>query len=201
MSHVCYLAYQVSERRPARYQDRVPVDYAKLRGDNPVMASLFAEMKRRGIILDATLRVYVAAEAAAKPGGKPYHCTADLAGRLADQARRAGVTISAGTDGHTERYQPYPALHDEIQLLVEKAGMSPLQAIRAATLVGAMTMKQDKVMGSILPGKLANMIVLERNPLERISNLRSVMLTVKRGHRFPRLSFRPIAADEASNDD
>jgi imidazolonepropionase-like amidohydrolase len=71
MSHVCYLAYQVSERRPARYQDRFPVDYAKLRGDNPVMASLFADMKRRGIILDATLRVYVAAEASARPGGKP----------------------------------------------------------------------------------------------------------------------------------
>jgi imidazolonepropionase-like amidohydrolase len=79
--------------------------------------------------------------------------------------------------------------------------MSPLQAIRAATLVGAMTMKQDREMGSVAPGKLANLVVVERNPLENIRNLRTVLLVVKRGHRFARLSFRPIAAEEASDDE
>jgi imidazolonepropionase-like amidohydrolase len=202
MSHVCYLAYQASERRPARYQDRFPVDYAKFRGgDNPVMASLFGEMKRRGIILDATLRVYSAAEAAARPGGKPYHCTAELAQRLTNQAWRAGVTISAGTDGHSPASAPYPALNDEIELLVQKAGMPAAEAIRSATLVGAMTMKQDKVMGSIAAGKLANMVIVEENPLEDIRNLRTVLMTVKRGHRFPRPMWRPITREEASDED
>ena len=202
VSHVCYLAYQASERRPASYQDRFPVDYSKFRnGDNPVMAALFAEMKQRGTILDATLRVYVEADRTTRPGGKPYHCTPDLAERLAKQAVRAGVTISAGTDGHSARDNPYPALNDEIELLVEKAGMKPIEAIRAATLVGAMTIRQERSMGSIAPGKLANMVVLERNPLENIRNLRSVLLTVKRGHRYARLSWRPIARDEAADDD
>jgi imidazolonepropionase-like amidohydrolase len=158
-------------------------------------------MKRRGIILDATLRVYVAAAASARPGAKPYHCTPDLAARLANQAWREGVTISAGTDGHTLAVNPYPALHEELELLVEKAGMPPAQVIRSATLVGAMTIGQDKAMGTIAPGKLANMVVVEKNPLENIRNLRSVLLTVKRGHRFPRLMFRPISREEADDDD
>jgi imidazolonepropionase-like amidohydrolase len=202
VSHVCYLAYQASERRPASYQDRFPVDYARFaHGDNAVMTGLFREMKRRGIILDATLRVYVAAERAARPGGKPFHCTADLAGRLANQALREGVAISAGTDGHTQASQPYPALHEELELLVAKAGMSPLQAIRAATLVGAKTIGEEQLMGSIAPGKLANLVVVERDPTADIGNLRTVVLTVKRGHRFARLQFRPIARDEAGDDD
>jgi imidazolonepropionase-like amidohydrolase len=202
VSHVCYLAYQASERRPASYQDRFPVDYAKFaKGDNAVMAAVFREMKRRGIILDATLRVYVAAERSARPGGKPYHCTADLAGRLANQAWREGVTISAGTDGHTGPGEAYPALHDELELLVARAGLSPLQAIRAATLVGAMTIGQERQMGSIAPGKLANLVVVQRDPLMDIGNLRTVVLTVKRGHRYPRLMFQPIGRDEAGDDD
>jgi hypothetical protein len=204
VSHVCYLAYQASERRPGAYRDRFPVDYARFaQGDNPVMTALFREMKRRGIILDATLRVYVAAEraAAARPaGGKPYHCSADLAGRLANQAWRAGVAISAGTDGHDAAANPYPALHEELELLVDKAGIPPAQVIRAATFVGAMAIGQEKEMGSIAPGKLANMVVVEKNPLDNIGNLRTVVLTIKRGHRFPRLLYRPIGRDEAEDE-
>ena len=204
VSHVCYLAYQVSARRPASYQDRFPVDYASFaRGDHPAMTALFREVKRRGIILDATLRVYVAAEraAASRPAGKPYHCTAELAAKLANQAWREGVTISAGTDGHSAPTDPYPALHEELELLVGKAGMPPAQVIRSATLVGAMAMGQEQAMGSIAVGKLANMVVVEKNPLDDIRNLRSVLLTVKRGQRCPRLQFRPIARDEVNDED
>jgi imidazolonepropionase-like amidohydrolase len=44
-------------------------------------------------------------------------------------------------------------------------------------------------MGTIEPGKLANMVVLERNPLDNVRNFRSVELTVKRGRTFPRGNF------------
>ena len=43
--------------------------------------------------------------------------------------------------------------------------------------------------------------VVEKNPLDDIRNLRSVLLTVKRGQRFPRLQFRPIARDEVNDED
>ena len=140
VSHTCYLAYQLSDPVPQSYQQRFPVNQAALAGgDNPVMARLFREMRRRGIILDATLRVYAEADrrAAAAPGGRPYHCTLDIAARLTDQARREGVAIAAGTDGVTARDDPFPALFEELELLVSRAGLSPAEAIHAATMVNA----------------------------------------------------------------
>jgi imidazolonepropionase-like amidohydrolase len=46
-------------------------------------------------------------------------------------------------------------------------------------------------MGTITPGKLANMVVLSANPLEDVRNMRSVVLTVKRGREFPRSNYGP----------
>jgi imidazolonepropionase-like amidohydrolase len=202
VSHVCYLAYQASPRRPASYQDRFPVDYARFeRGDNPVLAALFRDMRRRGIILDATNRVYVAAERRALPGGKPFHCTAGLAQRLTNQAWRAGVSISAGTDGFAARTSSYPALHEELELLAGEAGIPPADVIRSATLIGARAMGQERAMGTISPGKLANMVVVERNPLENIANLRSVVFTVKRGRRFDRADYVPVTGAEMAGEE
>jgi imidazolonepropionase-like amidohydrolase len=201
VSHVCYLAYQASPRRPASYQDRFPVDYARFEGgDNQAMAALFGEMRRRGTILDATDRVYVAAERRAS-GGKPYHCTADLAARLTNQAWRAGVAISTGTDGYAAHASLYPSLHEELELLAGKAGMPPGDVIRSATSIGARAMGQERSMGTIAPGKLANMVIVARNPLENIANLRSVLFTVKRGRRFDRAAYRPVTEAEMAGEE
>lgn len=201
ISHTCYLAYQVHQRRPASYQARSPIDPAPFaNGDNSVMARLFAEMRRRRIVLDPTLRVYREVERRAAPGRPPY-CTLDLAARLTDQARRAGVLISAGTDGDTPRAAPWPALFDELELLVSRAGMTPLEAIRAATQIGALTIGQERTMGVIAPGTLANLVVLERDPVADIANMRSVLFTVRRGRRFDRADYRPIAREEMPDND
>lgn len=198
ISHTCYLAYQLSDPRPQSYQERFPVDYSAFEGgDNEVMAGLFREMRRRGIILDATLRVYAEADRrAAAPGGRPYHCTLDLAGRLTDQARRAGVDIAAGTDGSTPRENPWPALIEELELLVDRAGLTPTEAIRSATAIGAATIRQQERMGTVEPGKLANLLVLADDPIADISNFRTTVFTVKRGRRFDRSEFRPPAPEE-----
>jgi cytosine/adenosine deaminase-related metal-dependent hydrolase len=202
ISHTCYLAYQLSDPRPASYQDRFPVNYAAFaNGDNAVMAGLFAEMRRRNIILDATLRVYAEGDRrAAPPGGRPYHCNLDLAARLTDQARRAGVRVSAGTDGRTARAAPWPALFEEIELLVSRAGFSPGAALRAATEGSAAAAGQADRMGRIAPGMLANFMVLRSSPLADVRNLRSLFFTVKNGRRFDRNDFRPIARDEIQDD-
>jgi imidazolonepropionase-like amidohydrolase len=190
VSHTCYLAYQPMARRPDSYQHRFPVDFSLFEGgDNPVMAALFADMHRRGTILDATLRVYEGVEAAARQAGKPPQCTLALAARLTNQAWRAGVPISTGTDGDTPRDYPWPAVFDEFELLAGAAGLPPAAVIRAATLTGAAAMGRQKEMGSVEPGKLANLVVLAKNPLEDIRNLRSVVLTVKRGREYPRGDF------------
>lgn len=193
VSHTCYLAYQAMATRPDSYQHRFPVDYSLFEHDNVVMASLFAEMHRRGTILDATNRVYEGVEAGARQAGKTPPCTVALATRLTNQAWRAGVAISAGTDGETPREQPWPAVFDEFELLAGPAGMPPEAVIRAATLTGARAMGQEKQMGSIEAGKLANFAVLAMNPLEDVHNLRTVVLTVKRGRRFPRTDYNQEA--------
>src|SRR3954470_1310734 len=144
VSHTCYLAYQAMAKRPDSYQHRFPVDYSLFESDNPVMASLFTEMHRRGTILDATNRVYEGVEAGARQAGKTPQCTVALATRLTNQAWRAGVAISAGTDGETAREQPWPAVFDEFELLAGPAGLPPEAVIRAATLTGARAMGQEK---------------------------------------------------------
>ena len=55
-------------------------------------------------------------------------------------------------------------------------------------------------MGTIAPGKLANMVILSRDPLADIANMRSVVLTVKRGRDYPRDDFRAVRAEELARD-
>ena len=186
VSHSCYLAYQAMDRRPESYQQRFPLAASLFRRDNAVMAKLFADMVERGTVLDATLHVYREVEAAAKEQGKPPLCTVALAGKLTNQAYRAGVTISAGTDGDTDAGDPWPALFDELELLNHSAGLPPSAVVKAATLNGAKAAGQEQEMGTIAVGKLANLVVLTANPLEDVKNFRTVVLTVKRGRAFQR---------------
>ena len=205
ISHSCYLAYQVSNPRPLTYKDRRPVEAAKLiGGDNPEMEKLFRTMAAKGIVLDATLRVYqeyderLSRNPAMKP--KPY-CALDVAAALTAQARRAGVTIVTGTDGVPPRAHPWPALYDELLLLNRRAGMSAAEVIRAATLEGAKVIGQEREMGSIEAGKLANFIVVAKDPLADLANLQSIRFTVKRGALLERAKYTPITAQEMPNDD
>jgi imidazolonepropionase-like amidohydrolase len=189
VSHVNYLAYQAMARRPQSYEARFPIDYALFAGgDQPAMAALFGEMRRRGIILDATIRVYAEREKQAAAKGEAPRGATELASRLTWQAWRAGVAISAGTDGETPDKDRWPAVIEEMELL-GRAGLPPLEVIRAATLTGARTMRREREMGSVAAGKLANLVVLARNPLDGLANLRSTLLTVKRGREYPRADF------------
>jgi imidazolonepropionase-like amidohydrolase len=87
----------------------------------------------------------------------------------------AGITIVAGTDG--------PAgvtLHRELENYVA-AGIPAPEALKMATLVPAQVMKHDKDLGTIVPGKLADFILVDGDPTTRISDIRRVILTVKDG--------------------
>ncbi len=190
VSHTCYLAYQAMAKRPDSYQHRFPVDASLFEHDNPVLAKLFADMRRRGTILDATVHVYREVEAAAKKQGKPPLCKVALAAKLTNQAYRVGVEISTGTDGDTPLGEPWPSLFDEFQLLHDAAGLPPMAVLQAATINGAKAAGADKEMGTIAAGKLANMVVLSANPLQDVRNLRSVVITVKRGKAYRRGDYR-----------
>jgi len=92
---------------------------------------------------------------------------------------RAGIPIVAGTD----QVVPGHSVHREIELYV-KAGFTPMEAIQAATIVPARAMKLDKEAGTVEAGKRADLIILDRNPLSDISNIRSVKTVVTGGRVF-----------------
>ncbi|MFN3524304.1 MAG: amidohydrolase family protein [Phenylobacterium sp.] len=199
VSHTCYLAYQLNAKKPGSYQDPTPVEGAAFaNGVPPQMSAIFARMKAEGVILDATTRVYVEAEEAhARTGkGRPPRCASTLGFELTAQAYRAGVQIAAGTDGETDWREPYPSLHEELELLSRKVGMPNLEVIRSATQIGARAMGQEAQMGTVEPGKLANLVFVKADPVADIANLRTVAFTVKRGAVYKREAYRPITAEE-----
>jgi imidazolonepropionase-like amidohydrolase/Tol biopolymer transport system component len=99
--------------------------------------------------------------------------------RGANQLHEAGVSVQMGAHGQREGL----AAHWETWMF-QAGGMTPMEALRASTLDGAKYLGMDKDIGSIEPGKLADLIVLDRNPLENIRNTHSVRYTVVNGRVF-----------------
>jgi imidazolonepropionase-like amidohydrolase len=184
ISHACLLGYQVTVPPLLSYEDRRPVDAAKVLQPNEEIDALLANIKGHGTILDATLDVY-------DSDPHPKSCPAGVSDYLARAAYRAGIAISAGTDDDPDWTQVDSRLDNEIALLVEKVGMTPAEALRSATLIGARTLGLEKDTGTLEVGKLANLVVLRRDPLANIANLRSVDFVVRRGARFSRSRYRP----------
>ncbi|MBS0419765.1 MAG: amidohydrolase family protein [Proteobacteria bacterium] len=99
----------------------------------------------------------------------------------------AGVVINAGSHGQLAGL----ALHWEMWLL-SQGGMSNLRVLRTATLNGANSLGVDAELGSIEPGKLADLIVLDRNPLEDIHNTSSVHYTMVNGRLYDAATMNEI---------
>ena len=93
---------------------------------------------------------------------------------------RAGVTLLAGTDSPEPYCPPGFALHDELVLLVE-SGLPPAAALKCATLNNARALNQAKNLGSIEVGKIADMVILNANPLSDIRNTRTINRVIHRG--------------------
>ena len=100
--------------------------------------------------------------------------------KIAEFLRRfvqAGGKIAAGTDSG---YMPGLSLHHEMQMLVD-IGIPPMQAIQGATLWGAESFGQGQELGSVQAGKLADLTVIEGNPLTDISTTRNIRIVIKDG--------------------
>ena len=93
--------------------------------------------------------------------------------------KRAGVPIIAGTDQGIPGF----SLYRELELYVQ-GGMTPLEAIQTATTVPARVLKHEHDMGSVEPGKRADLIVLDADPLLNIHNIRTVRYVVAGGRLF-----------------
>jgi hypothetical protein len=161
----------------ARSEGRYRV-FAGLDLDGPEARALWAIIGRRRPFIDPTLAVFERRPRVSDDKAKPAVVATRAEGfrKMLDATRRAadaGARIVMG--GHSG--VPFAARGEapwrEIELLVE-AGLTPMQAIQAATANGAAFLGRDRDLGTVEPGKLADLVVLSGNPLARISDVRTV---------------------------
>ena len=103
--------------------------------------------------------------------------------RQVSAMQRAGVHILTGTDAPLRNSPPGFGLHEELALLVS-GGMAPFEALRSATLEPARYFGMLDSLGTIAPGKLADLLLLDANPLQDIRNTRRISAVVANGRLY-----------------
>ncbi|WP_444933040.1 amidohydrolase family protein [Microbulbifer sp. JTAC008] len=139
---------------------------------------LFDAMKENGTILDATLTVFERRNTL----NEKYRKLDQLSTQMTQFAYQNGITIAAGTDAFSDlENDTTPMIHHELKLLVDEIGMTPLEAIQAATINAAKVIGIEGSVGSIEEGKKANIVVLSESPEKNIENSQSIAHVVKNG--------------------
>jgi imidazolonepropionase-like amidohydrolase len=97
-----------------------------------------------------------------------------------------GVLMLAGTDAGSVLVYPGFALHEELRMLVEDAGFTPIDALWSATVGPARFARLDATLGTISKGKIADLVLLDANPLDNIRNTRAIFGVVQGGKLYSR---------------
>ncbi len=114
-------------------------------------------------------------------GYNPDPAPADIIKRKIQQLQDAGVTLLVGTDGGLSGNPHAQGMWQEMLTWVEELGIDPLQTIHAATALPARVMGVDHVVGSLEPGKIADVIVVRGDPLISMEFLSDPELVIKNG--------------------
>ena len=174
ISHAPLMIHEKMDTIPSSWKNKVHSD--KFWDDSlPNLSSLFQLMKAHNTIFDVTLLTYK--RWGMEDSSAQYNY--EIGKRITALANKAGVKICAGTDDDQEEF-----VQKEMQVLVSDAGFTPIDAIIAATLHGAELLHIDNKCGTIASGKVADLLVLDKNPLENIKNIKSVYLVIKGGRIF-----------------
>ena len=104
---------------------------------------------------------------------------------LTNDAYRAGVPVILGTDAGDSFVFPGAGVHDELGELV-KAGLSPAEALRAATSTSAQYFGRTADFGAVAPGRFADLVLLDGDPLANIANTQRIRAVVRGGRIFDR---------------
>jgi imidazolonepropionase-like amidohydrolase len=108
-------------------------------------------------------------------------------------AHRRGIKIQAGTDSLMTGTFFGASLHWELEHFVE-AGLTPLEVLHLATEGAAAALGADEHLGSLNPGKLADLVLLDANPLDKIRHTQAIWRVIKEGWLFDPSELRPPAA-------
>ena len=175
MSHATYLAWEGENEIPNSAANRHR-KHGKFDVKNPSFSSLIEQMSKQQTILDATLCVY-----------KRYFPDSTLyqyGVSLTKLAHQNNIKIGVGTDLPITDLSGIAPIIQEMSALQEDVGMKPIEIIRAATIINAEMIGETHRIGSIEVGKRANLLLLNKNPIEDINYLKHPEVVIKNGRIY-----------------
>jgi imidazolonepropionase-like amidohydrolase len=110
---------------------------------------------------------------------------------------RAGIPLLVGSDSLDPFVFPGDSLHRELAEFVQ-AGYTPLEVIQAATQGAAKFVGRENELGTVEQGKTADLILLDANPLENISNTRKILAVIRNGQYLNRAALDALLAKARS---
>ncbi|WP_179346281.1 amidohydrolase family protein [Winogradskyella ursingii] len=203
LSHGTGMIFELEKDIPASFNEAIRkslpfIDFEKANASAAEFTMLFEKMKSNSIIFEPTLSAWSVKFRSNDPHNKSksqknsptQHLSSasnkmdvvamdDWVKRITKAAYEHGVTIAAGTDFSVN----LKWVQDEIILLTE-CGLTNFDALKAATLNNAKAIGIEEMCGSISEGKIANLVILDKNPLEAIQNIRSVVSVYKNGVEY-----------------
>ncbi len=176
LAHAPYLAWEGSPPT-SDFTKRASGDFAGVPADSPAIERVLEGMRDKGIALNPTLWIF----AERMPQDEISRLRTPWMYAVTRRAAALGVPIVAGTDGMIDRRDALPSIHREIELLVTGAGLTPMQAIQAASRNPARAAGIDATSGTLEAGKVADILLLDANPLDDIRNTRRIRAIIARG--------------------
>lgn len=139
---------------------------------------LLEQMAEQGIVFVPTVWIYSTRDMHVFKADINY--LNELHADTIERARAIGVKITAGVDCSYEDCTPLDGLVNELSALVAR-GLNNMEAIKSATIRGAELMGWENYLGSLAPGKLADIVVFDGNPLANIEDLNHLVLVIQHG--------------------
>src|SRR5256886_5534426 len=195
ISHSNLIIAEVMEKVPQQYAGSYPLlDYNSAGVESKAISDLLQLMLSKGTFLDPTM--VVISQLAKTEKGKIFQDPQQMAEwsyMFTMRAHIRRIPIVAGTDvQETPATRQFPNIHTELELLVTKAGLTPLEAISAATRNGAQVLGISDSYGTIAPGKVADLVVLRGDPSVDIRNTTKIVCVIKGG----KVHKREVALDQ-----
>jgi len=184
VSHSVYLGAEGMEPPVPSYEAArrgLGIDYSKSPVTGDAITHLLELMKAKGVQLDETLFV---TDAGKRTAGDPIWLWTIAVTR---RAHELGVALVAGTDsfGNPAR-DSAPNIHREMQMLVDNCGLTPLEAISAATYQGARAIGAEQSYGTAAAGRMADLVILREDPSSDIRRTTGIVAVVKGGVIYQR---------------